>query len=567
MLAWLLAAATAAPVAANPADTAATHAYLAADYVYRQALLAVLPQSTAAADALAGKLAGECPGVLAGAPHLELEEQGFPHPGELRQRFRQQRQLGHLQTELIFAIYTASAQPQQPAVAAFLAAVAPLRWSSAAVTRGVRAYAARFAQRAEVQGLDVCTDMRAWVSSGYKQLSAATKGFIVRLQALYSQIEPDPGVVAPASPLLRRYEGPAEKALLRKLRALPVANNLYSSVDGALERVRGALGIPVPAFERQEVPAKGSVVLGRGRTAAGERFVARLEPSRGTIQHSCQLNISIESGRSSGGNCLSRGQRSAQPSVNCNGGLLSIESFTRPSTRSVSLLLSDGRRITSRALIVPARLGGPAGLYYQVVRGPSPIPVSLTELDARGRTVRIVKLPAVVECTKHPIKYFPGGIKTLARGTTPGGVRFSIVGERYRFLGHATFDLKVRTPRSLGLSGSSSASGAIAGSGGPPLFSPEESTGCSPHPYDIIYGLLKDPRDTVLVRSAGKLTALRKVRIPAELRAEGVLAYGAFSAAPSELIVRGPHGRTLSHESRTEGEGLGLEQCETESEG
>jgi hypothetical protein len=41
------------------------------------------------------------------------------------------------------------------------------------------------------------------------------------------------------------------------------------------------------------------------------------------------------------------------------------------------------------------------------MRGPSPIPVSLTELDAQGATMAVLKLLAVVECTKHPIKYFP----------------------------------------------------------------------------------------------------------------------------------------------------------------
>jgi hypothetical protein len=60
--------------------------------------------------------------------------------------------------------------------------------------------------------------------------------------------------------------------------------------------------------------------------------------------------------------------------------------------QSARLRLSDGRQITSSVAIVPAQLGGPTGFYYQVVRGPSPIPVSLAELDVNGRVLRMVKL-------------------------------------------------------------------------------------------------------------------------------------------------------------------------------
>jgi hypothetical protein len=557
----LLGMTTAAGAVANRADTAATHAYLAAEYAYRQAVLAELPQSTAMMEALAGRLAGECPGVLAGAPQLErVGEQQFPKAGELRERFRQTRQLGQLVGELDIALFTAFDQPQHPALAAFSAAVAPLRWHSAAINRGVRAYAAVLALPEEAGALDVCADMRAWVASGYKLLSPASKAFIARREARLPRILTGTPAVPPTSPLLRRYEGRAERTLVRRIEALRDQNRLDAPLAAALERLQHALGIANPAFGPAETPAKGSVVLGHGRTAAGETFVARLEPATKT-QHGCQINVTIESSGSSAGRCLFRGERAPEPSVNCNAGLLTIESLTRASTRSVRLLLSDGRRITSRALIVPARLGGPVGLYHQVVRGPSPIPVSLTELDARGRTVRVVKLPAIVECTQHPIKYFPGGIRTLVRGTAPGGTRFSIVGEHYRFLGRVYFDLKVRTPPGFGGGGGSSG-GAILGSGRPPVFSPEESTGCSPHPYDILYGLLKDRRDTVLVRTGGKLTPLRKVRIPAALHAEGVLVYGAFSAPPTELIVRGPHRRKLLDESRTERSTF--EQCESE---
>jgi hypothetical protein len=563
VLAALLGMTTAAGAAANPANTAATHAYLAAEYVYRQALAAELPQSTAAVEAQASRLAGECPGVLSGAPKLEFGEQSSQRPGELRERLRERRQLGHLVSELGIALYSAFEQPQQAAVAAFSATVATLRWSSAAVTRGVRAYAALIADPTEAQAPDVCADMRAWVISGYKLLSAASKAFIARQESRFeSLLAPIATIVTPTSSLLRRYEGPAEKALVRRIQTLERRPaTLQAPFEAALERLRTALGVPTLGFEGPETPAKDWIVIGRGRTAAGETFVAKLQPPSPSARNLCQLSVTIESGNSGLGACLSRGQKAAEPSVNCDEGRLTIQSLTRARTRSVSLLLSDGRRITSRALIVPARLGGPAGIYYQAVRGPSPIPVSITELDAHGRTQRVVRLPAIVECTEHPVKYFPGGIRTLVRGTVPGGRRFTIVGEHYRFLGHVYFDLKVHTPEGRGGGGVSFSSG----SGGPPVFSPEERSGCTPRPYDIIYGVLKDPRDTVLVRTGGKLSALRKVHIPASLHAEGVLVYGAFPAPPEEVIVRGAHGKKLLDESRRES--FARERCEGESEG
>jgi len=129
--------------------------------------------------------------------------------------------------------------------------------------------------------------------------------------------------------------------------------------------------------------------------------------------------------------------------VTCNSGLLTIEANLLPAARNVRLLLSDKRTITSPAIRAPARLGGPAGLYYQVVRGPSPIPVSLTELDANGSHLTVLKLPAVVECAKKLRKVFPHGIVRLVHETPPQGPAFTIRAERYRELGHIHFELKL----------------------------------------------------------------------------------------------------------------------------
>ena len=82
--------------------------------------------------------------------------------------------------------------------------------------------------------------------------------------------------------------------------------------------------------------------------------------------------------------CLSSSTDSfRQPTVNCRKGLLTIRAQTLPTARSVRLTLSDGHTIISPTIVVPGHRNGSVGLYYQVVRGPEPTPMSLTELDGK----------------------------------------------------------------------------------------------------------------------------------------------------------------------------------------
>jgi hypothetical protein len=74
--------------------------------------------------------------------------------------------------------------------------------------------------------------------------------------------------------------------------------------------------------------------------------------------------------------------------------------------------------------------------------------------------------------------------------------------------------------------------------------------------------VLSAPEDEVLVLSAGKLTALRKLAIAAPLHAGGVLAYGGFSVSPTELLVRNAAGKTVFRESRIDAPSH--EECEAE---
>jgi hypothetical protein len=549
-----------ASVAATPADTAATHAYLAADLAYAQALLAGLPAWVAGSEAVSGRLRSECPGVLAGAPSGQAPVMSLKEAGE---RDRQSAQQSELIGELDSALNAPIEATRRRAGAAFSAAVQALHWSRPAITRGARAYAALMAGEAEGPPLDVCADMRAWAASGYKTLSPATQAFVARTSALGAVLFSAGGVIPPQGPQLARYEGRSEHALLRRLAGVshPQAG-LLAHLQAIGEAALVALGIRARAEE-----APRETVIGRGRTATGESFLAQVAPA-GTAGSSpspgCEFDLTITTGGSSSRTCFSRGEAPRAPSVSCEEGKLAIEALLPAAARSVRLLLSDGRRITSPTLTIPPSVGGPLALYYQVVRGPSPIPASFTELDAHGRALRMVRLHAVVECTRNPIKYLPGGLRTLVRGAIPHGPHFSIVAERYRFLGHVHFALKAKTPE-----GSSSGGSIGPGAGSPAAraFSREEASGCRPQPWDILYGVLHDPRDSVLVRVANHLVTLGKVAIPASLHAGGVLAYTALSGSPTELIVRGPGGARVGSESLSEGARFNAEHCETEHEG
>ena len=158
-------------------------------------------------------------------------------------------------------------------------------------------------------------------------------------------------------------------------------------------------------------------IIGHGRTFAGSSFVARLRRTDG-----CPLSVAIKESRTFGshGLCYSNFENPERPKVECLLGLLAIHMRVLNATRSVRLRLSDGQTVTSPAMVLPRRLGGPAALYYQVVRGPNPIPVLLTELDVQDRPLQTMAIRHVVECTEQLGKR-PGRTYVLAKDQTPSG--------------------------------------------------------------------------------------------------------------------------------------------------
>ena len=585
---------TAPKVHVRPQDAAATRAYLQADYAYVQANMTSLPTVRVALEGLTNRIAGECPGVMKGAPSpFGLPNEGSEPPPSAR-RFaelrREEDQASTLQSELASALGVAVSQADRQEALVFVGAVTPLSWSDPTVAILVHERVAELQERLGQALPDVCADMRAWVASGYRTLSPATKEYRAKQEARRAAIVTIAGghlVLAPRptlEQLLARYENAVDRALIARARRLAQSElSKLRSLESVEERLQRTLGIaPLPVSKRREEESKSpGVTIARGKTAAGERFVAKLRRnpphSRAFKEDHCHLSLSIESTTelsdvgyfSRGeGTCLSRSGRPEPPSVNCDSGLLTITFETLPAARSVRLRLSDGRTITSAVLFVPARLGGPAGYYYQVVRGPAPIPVALVELDAHGRTLRTVALPHIVECVKHPVKYFPGGIRTLVQEAAPnGGPPFAIVAERYRFLGKVYFELKLRM-EAIGEGGSEGAGSEIfVGGPRPRALEWKIEEGCKPHPYTILYSLLKKPGDTVISRTGTTFTPWRTVPIPAGLHAGGALVYTTLPEPPEEIIIRAPDGHTVAGEKLAPLAGEARETCEGEAEG
>ena len=71
----------------------------------------------------------------------------------------------------------------------------------------------------------------------------------------------------------------------------------------------------------------------------------------------------------------------------------------------------------------------------------------------------------------------------------------------------------------------------------------------------------------MLVKIAGRLQPLKRVRVPTSLHAAGVLVYTTLRVVPEELIVRSPSGKIVQSKNLRGEAKETMETCEGESEG
>ncbi len=160
-----------------------------------------------------------------------------------------------------------------------------------------------------------------------------------------------------------------------------------------------------------------------------------------------------------------------------------------------------------------------------MLRGPAPYPVSLTELDAKGRAVRTVRLRAVKRCVRQKVSSAPA-FRQIVKGQAPDGTDVLIVGFSYVTGAHRTFNLEAE--------GAAFPNGGAEGGEPTALTSPLKgpavseskpyawhlAVGCEPHPFALLYGQLKPPGASVSVATAtSPLKSLSEVPIPGSLHA------------------------------------------------
>jgi hypothetical protein len=549
----------AAPASAiNPADEAATHAFLQAEYEHEVAVVRAEPAEAAAAKAFADQLGGECAGVLKGEPSEEGEgpvPTAQPTPRQRGEQARRGHQRSTIQEELQQAFLGALGQPDLPALRAFAAQTANLTWSDPRIAALIKAEVSSSLRTTEAPPTSVCADMRAWAASGFNALSPATRAFEASQRSRVRELE----TLVTLQSLLKPTEGPAELALVKRaknyaLRSGRAAIRPYEEV----ERLEHTLGRPENTFERRE----HAPVIAHGVTATGRKYTIRVNTPETDFGPTCRRAVTVEltdttrrqgvvvsSGGTDSTLCLDKREMRGSPSAQggCEG--LTVYTAVPASVRTVELRLRDGRTITSGVVRIPRRYGGPAGVYVESVPGKNAQPVSLTELDKAGRVVAVRRFGPEYRCPRHEPEVHLPKLVTLVSGTTPSGEPFTVNGTLVHFGRHYEFSLNAFGPATGGGLVEEISGEAIESPRGSRAFKQSLTTECAPHAYAIVYGTLAPPAATVLARTPAGLVPLTVVPIAAGLHAPGPLAYGAFTEIPSELIVRRADGSTLYTES------------------
>jgi len=209
-------------------NAAATASYLHEDYATTRAEVKQIPAAIAAIEALATRLHAECPGVLANrprpAPGVPLSASGL-----------------EIADEEADAAFGVAEHVEYGRDRAFARAVSHLHWSDRALTRLVHSGTADAVQQAALATPDLCADARAWVSSGYQTVSAATASYVHRCATLSGETE---GVEAKIMHELTRYENQSDKHIARQ-----IAHLKKSALSSDLAKVLAALGMVGEALE------------------------------------------------------------------------------------------------------------------------------------------------------------------------------------------------------------------------------------------------------------------------------------------------------------------------------
>jgi hypothetical protein len=204
ILAVLLLALAPAAVPAASLDATSTHTYIAANYTFVQASDARVRAAQADIIGLIHRFKRECPKVGAGAPQNEEAQK--------------------LSYEVAGAIWSVAYGADAGPIRAFIRAVRPLRWSNPALTRAARGYARSLHELASLPVPDLCGDVHAWSTSGFRIVAATTTRFDLHVESIEGHS------IAPR--LLAPYERPSDRSILERTTRLETKLEHVETVTG-----------------------------------------------------------------------------------------------------------------------------------------------------------------------------------------------------------------------------------------------------------------------------------------------------------------------------------------------
>jgi hypothetical protein len=185
-------ASPAAAPAASSHDVAAARTVLTAGYETLRTVLRTWPKVEASLRGLNARFARECPGVGAGVPQTEAEK-----------RFSY---------EVAGALWATAYRADAPIVRRFIHRVTGVTSSNAKLNRRVYKFLNGLDEMLALQVPDICSDVRAWIASGYQRIPTSTLQFDEHVEAIDVEI-PSPKLADP-------YLVPSDRALVPKLERL-----------------------------------------------------------------------------------------------------------------------------------------------------------------------------------------------------------------------------------------------------------------------------------------------------------------------------------------------------------
>jgi hypothetical protein len=175
--------------AADSADVASTQAYLQTNYTLMRYFTAHIPAAKAEIASVLAGVRSECPLAASGSPQDVNSEQ--------------------LSNEVVGTMVTTVVQHNLPATLSAIRATESLHWSNGALNKSIHAYLAKAKALIALAVPNLCGDIKAWATSGFKTLPASTVSFSPRFLSSW---------VAPGDqpPALRHYESSQDAALAHR---------------------------------------------------------------------------------------------------------------------------------------------------------------------------------------------------------------------------------------------------------------------------------------------------------------------------------------------------------------